>query len=79
MKKYVKPSISFFELNLSTSISTGCNIYSNNAEYQCPVQVPGQPGLTIFEKGTGCVAYSPNMQDTICYHVPLEGMSVFES
>ncbi|MBQ4644175.1 MAG: hypothetical protein IJB72_00240 [Clostridia bacterium] len=78
MKKYVKPLISFFELNLSTSISTGCDIYSNNAEYQCPVQVPGQPGLTIFQKGT-CTAYSPSMQDTICYHVPLEDMTVFES
>ena len=78
MKKYVKPDISFFELNLSTTISTGCNIYSNEAEAICPVQVPGQPGLTIFQKGT-CVAYSPSSQDTICYHVPMAGMNVFES
>ena len=78
MKKYVKPLISFFELNLSTSISTGCSIYANNAENVCPVDVPGQPGLTIFQKGT-CTAYSPSMQDTICYHVPFEDMAVFES
>lgn len=79
MKKYVKPDIAFFELNLSTSISTGCSIYSNQDVQVCPVQVPGQPGLTIFQKETGCVAYAPGMQDTICYHVPTADLNVFES
>ena len=79
MKKYVKPLISFFELNLSTSISAGCNIYKTEAELICPVQIPGQPGLTIFQETTGCVAYTPGMQDTVCYHVPTADLNVFES
>ncbi len=79
MKKYVKPNIAFFELNLSTSISAGCNIYATQGELACPVQIPGQPGLTIFQEDTGCVAYTPGMQDTVCYHVPMADLNVFES
>lgn len=79
MKKYIKPDIAFFELNLSTSISAGCAIYSNYEELKCPVQIPGQPGLTIFQEISGCVAYTPGMQDTVCYHVPTADINVFES
>lgn len=78
MKKYVKPDIAFFELNLSTTISTGCGINATQAEAICPVEVPGQPGLTIFQKGA-CTAYAPTAQDTICYHVPTADINVFES
>jgi hypothetical protein len=78
MKKYLKPDIEFFELNLSTTISTGCNMSSNSAPQICPVEIPGQGGLTIFQKG-GCDAYAPGLQDTICYHVPLGDLVVFES
>ena len=79
MKKYVKPNISFFELNLSTTISTGCGITATNAETVCPVFLPGHPNISIFQELTGCVAYAPSMQDTICYHVPTADINVFES
>ena len=79
MKKYVKPNIAFFELNLSTTISTGCGINSQQAEAVCPIELPGHPGLTVFQETTGCVAYAPGIQDTICYHVPTADMNVFES
>ena len=78
MKKYVKPDIAFFELNLSTTISTGCGISATMEQMKCPVEVPGQPGLTIFQKGA-CTAYAPTAQDTICYHVPTADINVFES
>jgi hypothetical protein len=78
MKKYIKPDISFFELNLSTSISAGCSIPANSEPRACPVEIPGQPGLTIFPEGV-CMAYGPGLEDTICYHVPMADLNVFES
>lgn len=78
MKKYIKPDISFHEMSLSTSISAGCEIISNSAPTMCAVEVPGQPGLTIFPEGT-CVAYFPGYEDSLCYHVPTTDMNVFES
>ncbi len=79
MKKYIKPDISFFELSLSTSISAGCALDKTSVEFVCPVQVPGQPGLTVFQRTSGCTAYSPGMQDSVCYHVPVADINVFES
>lgn len=78
MKKYIKPDISFFELNLSTSISAGCELISNNQPAVCPVEIPGQGGLTVFPSGT-CDAYFPGYEDKLCYHVPSTAMNVFES
>ncbi len=78
MKKYVKPNIVFFPLNLSTTISAGCEIKSHNQPAICPVEIPGQGGLTIFPEGH-CAAYFPGYEDQLCYHVPTASMNVFES
>jgi hypothetical protein len=78
MKKYVKPLISFHELSLSTSISAGCAITSNQAPAACPIELPGHGGLTVFPEGT-CMAYFPGVEDSLCYHVPTADMNVFES
>ena len=75
MKKYTKPDIEFFDLSLSTSISAGCEIYSNQEAYACPVQVPGQPGLEVFQEGM-CMAYFPGVEDSLCYHVPTADMKL---
>lgn len=81
MKKYVKPEISFQNLNLSTNISAGCEISSNQAALTCGVELPGYPGLIIFQDdSTGtCDAYMPGIEDSICYHVPVADSNVFES
>ncbi len=78
MKKYIKPDVSFFEMNLSTSISAGCEFTSNNAPLACPVEIPGQGGLTVFLEGA-CMAYFPGAEDSLCYHVPTADSNVFES
>ncbi len=78
MKNYIKPDIMFQTLALSADISAGCAIVSNQNAGACPVEVPGQPGLTIFPEGT-CVAYVPGYEDRVCYHVPIADMNVFES
>ncbi len=80
MKKYIKPEISFQKLNLTTNISAGCEYTAQNAPNSCPVEIPGQPGLTIFQENSGvCMLYSPSIGDTICYHVPTADANVFES
>lgn len=79
MKKYITPDISFNILSLSTNISAGCEIISNNDVAVCPVEVPGQPGFTIFQEGSGCIAYHPGYEDSICYHIPIAEQNVFES
>lgn len=81
MKKYIKPDISFQKLNLSTNISAGCEHAAKNAEGFCPVDIPGQPGLTVFAENpdSGCMLYSPDLGGLICYHVPTADSNVFES
>ncbi len=78
MSNYIKPNISFQRLNIA-AVSTGCALQSNNAESVCPVEVPGQPGLTIFSELGVCVSTLPGAQDSICYHVPTADTNVFES
>lgn len=78
MKKYIKPDISFYKLNLSTTVSAGCQIQATHDPEICPVEIPGQGGLTVFQKG-GCMVYGPGMGDGLCYHVPSAESNVFES
>lgn len=79
MSNYIKPDISFQSLNLASSVSTGCAIQSNSEPTACPVEIPGQPGLTIFPDGGTCTAYFPGYEDSLCYHVPMADNNVFES
>lgn len=59
MKTYTKPAIAFQSLMLATNISSGC-IYSATANpAECPVEIPGQPGLTLFLENSACMMYSP--------------------
>ncbi len=78
MKNYIKPDISFQRLELSASVSAGCAIVSNNEPMACPVEIPGQGGLTVFPDGV-CMAYFPGVEDTLCYHVPATESNIFES
>lgn len=79
MKKYIKPEISFQKLNLTTNISAGCEITATQDAGACPAELPGQPGIMVFQETTGCMVYAPGLGDTICYHVPTADSNVFES
>lgn len=79
MKTYVKPVIALESLALSASASTGCAITSNSAPGQCPVEIPGAGGLTVFPDERVCAAYFPGYEDSLCYHVPTADINVFES
>ncbi|MBR5232621.1 MAG: hypothetical protein IKW03_00275 [Clostridia bacterium] len=79
MKNYIKPGISFQSLELATNIAAGCVYTATLAPAECPVDIPGQPGLSVFQEETGCMLYSPEGNDLICYHVPTADSNVFES
>lgn len=81
MKKYVKPEISFQELNLTTNISAGCSQVAQHDAGKCIVEVPGNPGMYIFQDDVtnNCNTFLPNPEDFVCYHVPTADTNVFES
>ena len=77
-KKYLKPEINFESLALSTDISSGCSMLSQNSPNQCVIYYP-QWGMTILTEEMSCDAYPPGGMDYICYHVPVADNNVFES
>lgn len=50
MKNYIKPAISLQLMNTSTGVSDGCKMPANNAQYQCPVYVPGNEDIVVFNE-----------------------------
>lgn len=80
MKNYIKPGISFQSLELATSIAAACVYKAEFDPGTCPTEIPGQPGLMVFQEGNnGCLIYSPDGDGFICYHVPTADSNVFES
>ena len=77
-KKYLKPEINFESLALSTDISSGCSMLSQNSPNQCVIYYP-QWGMTLLTEEMSGDAYPPGGMDYICYHVPVADNNVFES
>lgn len=80
MPKYIKPMVAFQPMNLATGVSTNCAIAKTNAEYSCPVEVPGWgDAFTIFTSDTGCTLTTPNDQAGVCYEAPTADANVLGS
>jgi hypothetical protein len=79
MKTYIKPDISFQKLDLTTNVSASCEYSATFEAGTCRVEIPGQPGLYVFQETSGCMVYSPELGDLICYHIPTADSNVFES
>ena len=77
-KSYIKPTITFESLAVSSSVAAGCALISTNtAEYMCPV-IDEESGWTIFSDNAVCM-FMPGPGDTICYDIPLANSNIFES
>ena len=74
-KKYMKPSIAFQKLAMSSEASAGCTMELNFAEFYCPVLIP-EWGETVFTEAN---CDWSNDDHYICYHVPSVGSNVFGS
>ena len=80
MKNYIKPDISFQKLDIATTVSAGCEYTPTSGVGECPAEIPGQPGLMLFQEyNGGCMVYSPELEGLICYHVPTADTNIFES
>ena len=78
-RTYTKPEILFEDFSLNTSISAGCEYRdANSTEGVCGY--PDRDGNMIFVTGvTGCKYHQPDVDDTLCYHVPNEFNNIFNS
>ncbi len=88
MKKvYTAPQILFESFTMSTSIAAGCaSIVTTFAEGQCAIQ--GTGGIAVFSSSmfpATCNMTPEGMGGTediwngLCYHVPSEGINMFNS
>lgn len=82
MKKiYTKPEIMFESFSFSTNIAGDCDsIVGNPSKGTCGI-TDATGALPIFiDSTTGCVVSTPDGEyDNLCYHVPTEGNSLFNS
>ena len=76
-KEYVSPAITFYDLSLSTELCADCVVKANHAEMECPVRLDDYP-YTLINRQV-CESYAPDLNDYICYHVPLADSNVFSS
>ena len=85
-KTYEKPMIIFEDFSLSTSIAAGCEgIVGNPTAGSCAVL--GSGGIAVFSSSmTEVCDYTPeglgqpeDKWDGLCYHVPTEDYTLFNS
>ncbi len=74
-KNYIKPVVTFQQLNMGTDVSAGCSMILSFAEFACPIEIP-EWGETVFTESN---CDWSNDQFYICYHVPTLGSNVFAS
>lgn len=77
-KAYEKPQILFCSFELSESISAGCDTIANmSRDTSCPVLMPewGETYVSV----NNCDNWTPEFDDSICYHVPADDRNVFSS
>lgn len=81
---YEKPQIQFENFELSQSISAGCELISNQAQYSCsvPVTEPGWGTVILYmDEDGGCTTTpaNPGAGDGLCYHAPSDNNNVYSS
>lgn len=81
MKKiYVKPSIEFESLELSSNIAAGCGFINKDSSFNdCPIYDPETHWHVFMGDMPNCVQTPPGVHDEVCYHVSLESNNVFTS
>lgn len=77
-KAYSAPEILFEDFALSTSISAGC-------EFKTDLQAKGdcgyftRNGIVFMDTVSGCKYHAPDVDDSLCYHVPNTYANIFNS
>lgn len=79
MSNYVKPAISLQLLNTTTGVSDGCKMTATQAQYACPVDIPGLNGETVFPDISMCTYRPGDVNFEVCYQGPGGIVSVMGS
>lgn len=77
-KTYSAPEILFEDFALSSSISAGCEFKTRN-QTQGSCGYPTRNGNVFIDANTGCDYHEPDVNDSLCYHVPNEYANIFNS
>ena len=75
-KPYIKPTVVFEKLSMSTELSSSCAMNITFAEWICPVPIPEWGNETVFQE------YNcdwSNDSGYVCYHVPTISTNIFSS
>lgn len=74
-RKYIKPTIDFESLAMSSELHASCSLDITFAEWVCPILIP-EWGETIFQEWNCDWSNDTNY---VCYHVPTMSTNVFGS
>ena len=85
-KTYTKPEISFESFLMSTNIAGDCEVKTQTkGNLDCGMKIEGY-GVVFVSQMTGCVklptlgsTVDDAQYDGICYHVPVETKTLFNS
>lgn len=89
-RKYIKPEIMFEDFSLSTNIAGTCQIKVETMTYgTCGIESSGL-GMVFLDNILGCSGFSVSDTDpsesvfegefdSLCYHVPSNAQSLFNS
>lgn len=77
-KPYSKPTVAFQNMFLATSVSSGCST-TMDAQFSfgsCVIFYE-ELGGTVFNEATDACDFVTD--ENLCYHIPIESSTVFES
>ena len=77
-KHYEAPEILFEDFALSSSISAGCE-FKTDTKSEGDCGYPTRGGVVFTSTVTGCKYHEPDINDSLCYHVPTEYTNIFNS
>ena len=79
-KTYCKPQISFEDFELSANIASHCDKSAGPSDIkQCAYEIPGIGKLFLWNYNTCGYKVHTDGQFGLCYHIPLDRCSLFNS
>ena len=77
-KRYEKPQIVFEDFAMTTNIAGDCEFTTTNPT-RGSCGYPTRNGIVFITELTGCKHHRPDTNDALCYHVPIDTHTIFNS
>jgi hypothetical protein len=78
-KAYSKPEIMFEDFSPSVNVAAGCEFKTSTATAGVCGYPTRNDGIIFVTGVSGCVHTEPDINDSLCYHVPNEYHNIFNS